>query len=294
MCTVSWLLEANGYQLFFNRDEQRSRSIARPPQHHDYEGISALMPVDPDGGGSWISVNEQGLSLCLLNFYQGRLPDGVLKSRGQLLKSLSTLGSQQDISAELATINLRQYAPFTLLAFARVASGTGSIEISSRGYQWDGVELTRLNISSPMTSSSVEFDSVSAARQQRFKGLSENPGADQLLAYHQSHQFKDSHQPEKSLRPKKSSDHQRLQNGRLIEGHQSVCMHRDDAHTVSFSHIEVSTDQVLFSYLDGSPCQHELNSIGALGVNVHRSRLPLVTTGFSKNVYNQAPLRAQL
>jgi len=287
VCTVSWLLEPNGYQLFFNRDEQRNRSIALPPQHYECEGTSALMPVDPDGGGSWISVNEQGLALCLLNFYQGQLPDGVLKSRGQLLKSLSTLSFQQDISAELSAINLFQYAPFTLLAFARFGFETSVIEISSRGYQWDGVELTKLNICSPMTSSSVEFESVSAARQQRFKRLSENPEANHLLAYHQSHELN------KSLQPKKGHDHQRLQNDQLIEGHQSVCMHRDDAKSVSFSHIEVNADQVLFSYMDGSPCQHKLSSISALRKAANLTSLSLIPTGFSKNVNSQVPLRPQ-
>lgn len=292
MCTVSWLLEPNSYQLFFNRDEQRSRSIALPPQHYEGEGTSALMPVDPDGGGSWISVNEQGLTLCLLNFYQGQLPDGVLKSRGQLLKSLSTLGSQQDISAELSAINLHQYAPFTLLAFARFGSETSAIEISSRGYQWDGVELTTLDICSPMTSSSVEFESVSAARQQHFKGLSESPDANHLLAYHQSHQLIKGHQ---LLESKPQVNSHPLQMGHhTITGHQSVCMHRDDAKSVSFSHIEVNADQALFSYLDGSPCQHKLRSISALRKTANLTSLPLIPTGFSKNVNTQAPLRPQL
>ncbi|WP_432472138.1 NRDE family protein [Amphritea sp. HPY] len=287
MCTVSWLLEANGYQLFFNRDEQRSRSIALPPQHHESEGTSALMPVDPDGGGSWISVNEKGLSLCLLNFYQGQLPDGVLKSRGQLLKSLSTLGSQQEISAELSAINLRQYAPFTLLAFARVASETGVINISSRGYQWDGVELIKLDICSPMTSSSVEFASVSKARKKHFKGLSENPDANHLLAFHQSHQLIKGHQLLES-KPQVSS-HLIQMGHHTIAGHQSVCMHRDDAKSVSLSHIKVNAEQAMFSYLDGSPCKHKLRSISALRKTANLTRLSLEPASYYKTAADIVP-----
>ncbi len=75
MCTVSWLLHDAGYEVFFNRDEQKGRAIANPPAVFDREGTRYMMPVDPDGGGTWIAMNQHGLSLCLLNYYQGDIPD---------------------------------------------------------------------------------------------------------------------------------------------------------------------------------------------------------------------------
>lgn len=89
MCSVTWSLSDTGYQVFFNRDEQRSRALALPPAIYDRQGVAVMMPLDPQGQGSWISLNQFGLSLCLLNNYQGRVPDGTLISRGLLLKSLA-------------------------------------------------------------------------------------------------------------------------------------------------------------------------------------------------------------
>lgn len=79
MCTVSWDTSSTADLLWFNRDEQRSRSVAEPPRQHNLpEGLSVLSPVDPDGGGTWIGVNECGLIVCLLNAYDlGTPPPGA-------------------------------------------------------------------------------------------------------------------------------------------------------------------------------------------------------------------------
>ncbi|GGK73715.1 NRDE family protein [Amphritea balenae] len=261
MCTVSWLVNTEGYQLFFNRDEQRSRSKALPPQQFQNQNVAVLMPIDPDGGGSWISVNNHGLSLCLLNFYQGRLPGGILKSRGQLLKALSSLTTEQEISIRLSALNLHQYAPFTLLTF--------TLENQPQGFQWDGNTLTILSIHSPITSSSVEFDRVYSARQANYLTLGESPDADQLLAYHQSHQtspWLDQNNPP-------TNKYLREKNGLSIQGEQSVCMHRDDAETVSLSHIEVTQEKVCFNYIDGSPCELQPSGMKSLLVAANQNYL---------------------
>ena len=46
MCSVSWLLEKKGYQVFFNRDEQKSRALALPPKKYTLDGVDVLMPLD--------------------------------------------------------------------------------------------------------------------------------------------------------------------------------------------------------------------------------------------------------
>ena len=93
MCTLTYLLNERGYELFFNRDEQRSRLLAEPPKLNKVnKSHGAIYPIDPQGGGTWIAVNEQGLSLALLNNYQAPLSnnDNHNKSisRGQLILSL--------------------------------------------------------------------------------------------------------------------------------------------------------------------------------------------------------------
>ncbi|HRC86033.1 MAG TPA: NRDE family protein, partial [Thermoanaerobaculia bacterium] len=70
MCTVSWFWTAEGYQLFGNRDESRSRRQALPPRRAEQDGVAYLAPVDADAGGTWIAANELGVTLTLLNFYQ--------------------------------------------------------------------------------------------------------------------------------------------------------------------------------------------------------------------------------
>ena len=68
MCTLTNLLNDIGYELFCNRDKQRSRLPAIPPKFN--QARNAIYPVDPQGEGTWLAVNQQGLTLVLLNYYQ--------------------------------------------------------------------------------------------------------------------------------------------------------------------------------------------------------------------------------
>ena len=118
MCTASWLLEPTGYQVFFNRDEQKGRAKALPPQQFSAVGdVSFLMPVDPVGQGSWIATNEFGLTLCLLNYYQGQTPSGELISRGQLVKSFAHYSSAEQLIQDFEKLSYQHFAPFTLVIF---------------------------------------------------------------------------------------------------------------------------------------------------------------------------------
>ena len=71
MYTLSYLLTDIGYELFFNRDEQRSRLSAISPKFN--QARSAIYPVNPQGENTWLAVNQQGLTLTLLNDYQAPL-----------------------------------------------------------------------------------------------------------------------------------------------------------------------------------------------------------------------------
>ena len=50
-----------------NRDERRDRRAATPPAVHRLQHRTAIYPVDPVGGGTWIGVNDAGLAAALLN-----------------------------------------------------------------------------------------------------------------------------------------------------------------------------------------------------------------------------------
>ena len=90
MCTVTWCRTGVGYEIFFNRDERKTRKAARPPSIQRLHGTRYLAPADGDAGGSWIGANEFGVSLALLNNYPaaGREPAPGRISRGLLLLSL--------------------------------------------------------------------------------------------------------------------------------------------------------------------------------------------------------------
>ena len=81
MCTVTWLERDGCYDLFCSRDELRTRGAALAPRLHPTAGGRFLAPVDSDGGGTWIAVNDRGVGLCLLNDYDADPGSGEFESR---------------------------------------------------------------------------------------------------------------------------------------------------------------------------------------------------------------------
>ena len=62
MCTLTWGRdEAGGLEVFFNRDERKTRPVAEPPALDELNGVRFLSPRDPKGGGAWMIANELGL-----------------------------------------------------------------------------------------------------------------------------------------------------------------------------------------------------------------------------------------
>jgi len=228
MCTLSWLLNNDGYEVFFNRDEQHSRAQAIAPSLQHNTGV--IMPLDPQGQGSWIGSNLQGNTICLLNNYQKQASAGLQKnfiSRGRLIPKLLQLDDLSDIEYLLHKLNLKQYQAFFLCVFADDLSATNGAPAL---FQWDGKKLTREENRHPVVSSSVKADEVIKARSDAFNqilSISDTP--ENHLKCHRSHL------PEK--------------------GYLSVCMHRDDAQTQSLCHISVDSE-VRFRYLDGAPCEN--------------------------------------
>jgi len=225
MCTLSWILNEHGYEVFFNRDEQRTRAKAIPPFLD--KNFGTIMPVDPQGKGTWIATNLHGMTLCLLNNYQRQAemnPSFSYLSRGKLVLELS--GTTNNIDLKLEQLELKNYLPFFLCVFPdSLSSSNEAISI----YQWNGTQLTQEQVEQPFISSSVFLAQVKKSRQTTFRQLTgTNGGTLEHIAYHSSHL------PEKS--------------------HASVCMHREDACTQSLCHISVS-NEIIFRYHDGPPCE---------------------------------------
>jgi len=237
MCTLSWLYSQTGIEVFFNRDESKNRPRAIPPaEYTSPNGHQYLMPLDTQSNGSWIGVTESGFCLCILNYYQGETPTGELISRGLLVKTLLEISAEDAIYDYLDERDWKQYAPFTLVLFFPNTKEPTALCWDGIYRDGDGHALKPVAIHSPYTSSGVDFPAVSQARQTAYKesfNLLENDNissnSTKLKSFHASHI------PEKSK--------------------YSVCMHRSDASTVSFSRIEITSDLIEFEYADGAPCQ---------------------------------------
>jgi hypothetical protein len=186
--------------------------------------------VDGEAGGSWIAVNELGVSLCVLNAYEVAGPDvpaggGAFRSRGLLVTDLAGAGAAEQAARSLAATDLESYRPFTLLALD--AAG------GERAFRWDGRALADLGPKPPMplVSSGHDVAGAALARGRLLAGMQAAAGGlspDLLLRFHRSHE------PER--------------------GPYSPCMHRSDAETVSLSWVRVSPQAVAFAYAPGPPC----------------------------------------
>lgn len=239
MCTVTWFFDADGYELFFNRDERRSRGVAEPPGEAVAGGVRYLAPTDRDAGGTWLTINQLGVAVGLLNAeVPGARTDGPAESRGRLVRELADLEDPSDLEGRLRAARLSRRMPFTLFALA--PGGRAQV------VDYDGFRLTPRPLVQPalLSSSSLVPGGAAQPRQselERLLALEEDRRRARLL-------FHRSHQPER--------------------GPVSPCMHRPDARTVSFSHVQVVDGRVAFHYQDGPPCRAgsaELRHLGRPG-----------------------------
>lgn len=127
MCTVTVLPEAllagrsdrNGepvrWRLACNRDELTTRSPAFPPTITRIASRLAIMPVDPDGGGTWIGVNDAGLACTLLNVSGGSRHISTPLSRGTIIPQLLGYGDVDSALMWARELPAHRYRPFRLL-----------------------------------------------------------------------------------------------------------------------------------------------------------------------------------
>ena len=237
MCTATWIYARESYELFFNRDELFTRAQAIPPQIQEIDGIRYIAPTDPDGGGTWIGTNETGLTAALLNFYpdvdsRARSPligpRAGLTSRGEIVRSAMAHRTVEEIVLMLESCELSRYNPFTLLC---ITPASGPVRM-----QWSAEFLVDESPTMPLSSSSYRTKPVIDNRISAFakvrtpvrNELHMTAGSAEHTGYHRSHT------PEK--------------------GAFSVCMHREDAQTQSYTHATVGRERISYEYVPGSPC----------------------------------------
>ena len=223
MCTLTWWRESvESYEVYFNRDERKTRSLAKPPSVLERDGILFLAPIDPDGGGTWMLVNERGVLVCLLNRWHEQL-DGMTpaRSRGQLVMEMAGMENVPAVEEMLRAQDLAGVLPFTMVGFDSVGE---------RAWSWNGRELsTDHDPELPVCSSSFHYAEVRVARQRRFQELccSQRMGSDLLGLYHSD-----------------AEDHPSPFTPRML---------RPDAQTMSRSRVSVRNGRILWTYLEEQP-----------------------------------------
>jgi len=225
MCTLTWHRDLLGYTLFFNRDERNTRLPALPPRVEGNK-VKWIGPVDGDQGGTWIAVNECGITMGLMNgLFRERPGNGEPRSRGLLVRDLAESESIAGLSRRIATMDPFLYRPFRFFA---VAPDEPFLFV-----EWNGQSVQARrdpDAKPPVVSSSFDESEVGRRRRAEFERIvmgKENPEVDLLLAYHRSH-F-----------PSPSA--------------YSVCMHREEASTLSLTRVDVTAEEARMLYHAGPP-----------------------------------------
>jgi len=226
MCTVSFLPKAQGFYLAMNRDEKRTRSVAHPPAITDLEACRAVFPREPKGG-TWISTNDAGVCLALINWHRvEREPSHDIVSRGQVVGALTGKCSAEEITDGVMELPLRKLRPFRLIVVLpserHVIEWRWNLEqLTMRDHQWQRQHW----FSSGLDERRADLE------RQRVSDLAHNGQLGSLRSLRQLHR---SHAPER--------------------GPFSICMHRPDAATVSYTEVAVSGRRATMRYKSGPCC----------------------------------------
>ena len=225
MCTLSYVSIESGFLIGFNRDEQFSRKLGVSPKVYTEDKVRFLCPVDSSHGGTWLGVNEFGGAVGLLNYYERESFAGENAgkiSRGLLVKDMLKRSSIEAVREALSPLNLSVYKPFRLVVFWLNKVPWQAV--------WDGRVLSYESVGHLVVSSSFDVSACSVTRSEAYSTLvNDNSVAmDDLYAYHGSHL------PEK--------------------GALSVCVHRPEVGSLSFTGILLTKTFVEMVYADGPPC----------------------------------------
>jgi len=193
--------------------------------------------VDGERGGTWIGVNDQGVAACVVNRYPEPAPAPGRISRGLLLASLLDVRTCREALRRIEAANLDRYAPCHIACFE---PGAPVLIVTLDGRGADLATWARPGL--VLVSSATDQAAAEAARRVLFDTVAGGRGLD-AEALDRLH---GSHLPDR--------------------GPLSVCMHREDAETVSSTRIVVRGDAAELRYTPGPPC---------LGQPAVSGRLPL-------------------
>ena len=241
MCTVTFIARRKGYALGMNRDEKLARITGLPPARHRLGNRDAVFPSEPTGG-TWVGVNDSGVSFALINWYS--VPNRVIGptvSRGEVVKLALSFNLASEVAPALAQWTMASVNPFRFV-------GIFPAQEIAVEWRWD---LQRLEILEHPWRSNTWISS----------GFDE-PGAQQTRgkAFHEAFHCRSIGNVSSLLQLHRSHGPER--------GPYSTCMHRADAATVSYTELHVSHHAATMRYVPGAPCS--TSALPALCLQLHR------------------------
>jgi transport and Golgi organization protein 2 len=228
MCTLTFIPKPAGFLLAMNRDESLLRQTALPPVMVEKEGLEAAYPSEGGAGGTWIAANSAGIVMALLNQNRERACGPKLRSRGLVIPSLIHAGTMRRVVQRVEGMDFRGMLPFLLLAFF-------SSEQVIAEWKWDGSTLR----SRPWTwrprhwfSSGISDSMATQVRgsfcQDAWRRRDAG-SAEWLRRIHASHA--------------------------PAQGSFSVCVHRSEVASVSYTEICYDGSRTSLRYHGGRPCE---------------------------------------
>lgn len=234
MCTLTFVPKSTGYLVGMNRDERIARGHGFPPHVRRIGSKDAVFPSE-ENGGTWIGSNQYGITLALLNWNIPDLRQSARRSRGLIIPGLLTATTLAEINSALSTYQARDCAPFRLIAV--IPSERRLLQSS-----WDGRNVTHKTY--PWNMRHWFSSSASDIRAEESRGdvcsrssTDENVGSVAWLRQlHQSHV-----------------------NG---PGPFSMCVHREQVETLSYTEVCCTREKVTMVHVIGSPCHpREIHSL---------------------------------
>jgi hypothetical protein len=228
MCTVTFSPRRHRYALAMNRDEKLGRIAGLSPAKKIIHGCKVLSPSEP-GGGTWISLNDRGVTFALINWYAitARVKSERV-SRGRVVNAVGVLDSPASASLILEKLPLKKINPFRLIGIFPETN-----EIAE--WRWDLKKLVRKKHrwqSQQWISSGFDEPAAQRIRGETFRralNLKSAGSLDWLRRLHRSHA--------------------------PSAGPFSICMHRADAATVSCTEVAVAPNRAVMRHHAGAPCQ---------------------------------------
>lgn len=228
MCTLSFIPGKDGYIAAMNRDELLTRPLALSPEVFTLGDVETIYPREPMGG-TWIACNDRGVLLALLNWHEIDAPPSAerQRTRGSVIPALISATDSTEAEARFGRFHLAGLLPFRLI-------GIFPHKRNVNEWSWDGQRSRSTQIGWSRGHWFSSGFSEPEARSQRGHVCEEAARAtltwdkEWLRELHRSHAS--------------------------AAGPFSVCVHRPDAATVSYTEVHCAPATISMSYTAGNPC----------------------------------------